>query len=53
MFSLETFNYAPLALIAVLAPAWIWWRCAGERSYDVPVPGSGRSVERGGEREGV
>ena len=32
----ESFNYAPVTLIAVLVLAAVWWRMAG-RKYSVPV----------------
>lgn len=44
--SAETFNYAPIALIAVLSLAWLWWRAAGKRTYDVPAHGFGGSADR-------
>ncbi|MFE9533213.1 amino acid permease [Streptomyces sp. NPDC006691] len=34
--SVDTFNYAPIALVAVLALATVWWRIAG-RDYEVPA----------------
>ncbi|UQA96671.1 hypothetical protein [Streptomyces halobius] len=42
--SLETFNYAPVALLVVLALATVWWAVAGRRSYEIPA-------HRGGDRE--
>ncbi|TQE29137.1 amino acid permease [Streptomyces ipomoeae] len=36
LLSVETFNYAPIALLVVLALAWGWWRKQGD-SYEVPV----------------
>ena len=41
-----SFNYAPVALIAVLLLAWLWWRVAGERTYDVPAHHVDRSMDR-------
>ncbi|MEV4558383.1 amino acid permease [Kitasatospora sp. NPDC049285] len=32
----ETFNYAPVTLLVVLALAWVWWRMAGSK-FQVPV----------------
>ncbi len=32
----ETFNYAPVTLLVVLALAWVWWRMAGSK-FSVPV----------------
>jgi amino acid permease (GABA permease) len=37
LLSVDTFNYAPIALVSVLALAWIWWRINGRRSYEVPA----------------
>ncbi|MFJ7280584.1 amino acid permease [Kitasatospora sp. NPDC098663] len=34
--TIETFNYAPVTLAAVLALAWVWWRMAGSK-FSVPV----------------
>ncbi|MGX4733161.1 amino acid permease [Kitasatospora griseola] len=34
--TVDTFNYAPVTLLAVLALAWAWWRVAGDK-FDVPV----------------
>ncbi|MFI6687986.1 amino acid permease [Streptomyces sp. NPDC050485] len=34
--SVDTFNYAPVALVAVLALATVWWRIAG-RDYEIPA----------------
>jgi amino acid transporter len=31
-----SFNYAPVALIVVLALAAVWWRLAGRRTYEAP-----------------
>ncbi|POX43020.1 amino acid permease [Streptomyces sp. Ru73] len=39
-----TFNYAPVALAVALALAWLWWRIAGRRSYDIPVRGDQTST---------
>ncbi|MFE0381749.1 amino acid permease, partial [Streptomyces inhibens] len=39
LLSLTTFNYAPVALLSVLALAWIWWRIAGKRTYEAPAVG--------------
>ncbi|UNO43678.1 amino acid permease [Streptomyces sp. MST-110588] len=36
--SLDSFNYAPVALVAVLALASIWWVVAGRRAYEIPTP---------------
>lgn len=33
---MTTFNYAPIALLVVLALATLWWRIAG-RDYKVPT----------------
>nr|WP_241265889.1 amino acid permease [Streptomyces boncukensis] len=40
LFSVETFNYAPVALVAVLTLATVWWMVAGRRAYDVPLSGT-------------
>ncbi|MFG2135566.1 amino acid permease [Streptomyces sp. NPDC048650] len=45
MFSVETFNYAPIALACVLLLAWIWWRVAGRSSYEVPAHDFDRSAD--------
>ncbi|MCX4666476.1 amino acid permease [Streptomyces sp. NBC_01381] len=47
LFSVTTFNYAPLALAVALALAWLWWRIAGRHDYKVPVHAydHGRSIE--------
>ncbi|ROR46489.1 amino acid permease [Kitasatospora cineracea] len=34
--TVDSFNYAPLTLLAVLAMAWVWWKLAGDK-FDVPV----------------
>jgi hypothetical protein len=39
----ETFNYAPIALLVVLALAWGWWRKQGS-SYEVPAQNFDRST---------
>jgi amino acid permease (GABA permease) len=40
--TIDTFNYAPVALLAVLGLATVWWRVAGRRAYTTPVrPRSG------------
>ncbi|WP_309237829.1 amino acid permease [Streptomyces albidus (ex Kaewkla and Franco 2022)] len=40
--TIDSFNYAPLALIAVLALATFWWAVAGRRAYTTPThSGSG------------
>ncbi|MFH8684190.1 amino acid permease [Streptomyces lydicus] len=44
--SVATFNYAPVALIVVLSLAWVWWRAAGQRTYEVPAHGFDRSTDR-------
>ncbi len=39
--TVETFNYAPVALAVALLLAALWWRVAGRRSYaapEVPAP---------------
>ncbi|MEU9028131.1 amino acid permease [Streptomyces sp. NPDC048383] len=36
LVSVTTFNYAPIALLVVLALATVWWRVAG-RDYKVPT----------------
>ncbi|MFI0711250.1 amino acid permease [Streptomyces inhibens] len=43
--SVATFNYAPLALLAVLSLAWLWWRAAGQRTYDMPAQSLDRSSD--------
>lgn len=42
--SVDTFNYASIALVSVLALAWISWRFKGRRSYEVPVQNFDRSA---------
>lgn len=37
----NSFNYAPIALFAVLALATAWWAVAGRRSYTTPTSYSG------------
>ncbi|MFJ6619609.1 amino acid permease [Kitasatospora sp. NPDC091335] len=34
--TIDTFNYAPVTLLVVLALAWVWWRMAGKR-FSAPV----------------
>lgn len=34
LVSVASFNYAPVALLVVLALAAVWWRAAGMRSYE-------------------
>jgi len=41
--SVETFNYAPIALLVVLLLAWAWWHKQGS-SYEVPAHSSDRSA---------
>jgi len=41
--SVDTFNYAPIALFVVLLLAWVWWRKQAS-SYNVPVHSSARSA---------
>lgn len=41
--SVDTFNYAPIALLAVLALAWAWWQKQGS-SYEVPAQHFDRSA---------
>ncbi|WP_338684588.1 amino acid permease [Streptomyces acidiscabies] len=41
--SVDTFNYAPIALLVVLVLAWAWWRKQGS-SYEVPASSSDRSA---------
>lgn len=36
LVTVSSFNYAPVALAAVLVLAWIWWRMA-QRTYSTPV----------------
>ncbi|MFD8716867.1 amino acid permease [Streptomyces sp. NPDC059629] len=43
LVSVETFNYAPIALFVVLALAWGWWRAKGN-SYEVPAQHFDRSA---------
>ncbi|MEV5468069.1 amino acid permease [Streptomyces griseoincarnatus] len=43
LVSVETFNYAPIALLVVLALAWGWWRAKGN-SYEVPAQNFDRSA---------
>lgn len=43
LVSVETFNYAPIALLVVLALAWGWWRKQGS-SYEVPAQNFDRSA---------
>ncbi|GAA3827960.1 amino acid permease [Streptomyces phyllanthi] len=43
LISVETFNYAPVALLVVLLLAWGWWH-KRESSYDVPAPSRDRPV---------
>ncbi|WP_280887035.1 amino acid permease [Streptomyces sp. LBL] len=44
LVSVDTFNYASIALVSVLALAWISWRFKGRRSYEVPVQNSDSSA---------
>ncbi|MFJ9961261.1 amino acid permease [Streptomyces avermitilis] len=44
LVSVDTFNYAPIALIAVLTLAWSWWRIQGRHSYEVPAQSFDRSA---------
>ncbi|MBK6012617.1 amino acid permease [Streptomyces sp. MBT53] len=44
LVSVDTFNYASIALVSVLALAWISWRFKGRRSYEVPVQNFDRSA---------
>ncbi|MGW8376982.1 amino acid permease [Streptomyces sp. ODS28] len=32
----DSFNYAPVALVAVLTLATVWWKVAGDRAYSTP-----------------
>ncbi|GAQ59112.1 amino acid permease [Streptomyces acidiscabies] len=41
--SVDTFSYAPIALLVVLVLAWAWWRKQGS-SYEVPASSSDRSA---------
>jgi len=41
--SVDTFNYAPIALLVVLVLAWAWWRKQGN-AYEVPAHSSDRSA---------
>ncbi|HEY8987180.1 MAG TPA: amino acid permease [Streptomyces sp.] len=41
--SVDTFNYAPIALLVVLLLAWVWWHKQGS-SYNVPVHSFDRSA---------
>ncbi|MGF0173193.1 amino acid permease [Streptomyces sp. Marseille-Q5077] len=43
LVSVDTFNYAPIALFAVLALAWAWWQKQGS-SYEVPAQNFDRSA---------
>ncbi|MFD9793764.1 amino acid permease [Streptomyces sp. NPDC059070] len=43
--TIDTFNYAPLALLVALALAAVWWKAAG-KGYELPaVPASGTLAE--------
>ncbi|MFE4514698.1 amino acid permease [Kitasatospora sp. NPDC056783] len=42
--TVDTFNYAPVALLAVMVLAWAWWLKAG-RSYAPPVQRSAELVK--------
>jgi amino acid transporter len=44
LVSVDSFNYAPIALVSVLALAWISWRFKGRRSYEVPAQNFDRSA---------
>lgn len=44
LVSVDSFNYAPIALVSVLALAWISWRFKGKRSYEVPAHSFDRSA---------
>ncbi|MEU9396114.1 amino acid permease [Streptomyces sp. NPDC048324] len=44
LLSVDTFNYAPIALVSVLSLAWIWWQINGRRSYEVPAQNFDRSA---------
>ncbi|GAA2118086.1 amino acid permease [Kitasatospora saccharophila] len=46
--TVDTFNYAPVALLAVLLLAAVWWRW-GRRTYAPPVQQSAELVELAGE----
>jgi amino acid transporter len=43
--TIDSFNYAPLALIAVLALATVWWAVAGRRAYTTPTYSAGDDRE--------
>ncbi|MER6086780.1 amino acid permease [Streptomyces bluensis] len=45
LVTVETFNYAPVALLVVLALAFGWWRKQGS-SYEVPAKAFDRSASR-------
>ncbi|MFJ7342420.1 amino acid permease [Streptomyces sp. NPDC101110] len=42
LVTVDTFNYAPVALLVVLALAWGWWHKQGS-TYEVPAQNFGRS----------
>ncbi|MCA6091256.1 amino acid permease [Streptomyces sp. SCA3-4] len=45
----RSFNYAPVALAAVLLLATVWWYAAGRRSYGPPAPDTVRERPAQGE----
>ncbi|MGX1668586.1 amino acid permease [Streptomyces sp. NPDC055400] len=44
LVSVDTFNYASIALVSVLVLAWISWQFKGRRSYEVPAQNFDRSA---------
>ncbi|MEU6352889.1 amino acid permease [Streptomyces sp. NPDC047072] len=44
LVNVNSFNYAPVALVSVLVLAWISWRFKGKRSYGVPAENFDRSA---------
>jgi amino acid transporter len=47
--TVDTFNYAPLALLSVLALAAVLWATRGRRSYGIPEYGTAREREQMGQ----
>ncbi|NEA55330.1 amino acid permease [Streptomyces sp. SID13666] len=44
LVTVQSFNYAPIALLAVLLLATVWWWTAGRRTYEVPTLAGAREM---------